>query len=148
MEDLLTLLSEDVILYTDGGGKARAPLRPVYGAHKATRFLIGVLGKDPPASIELVKLNGGPAIVGYDSEGRPVGVMTLEISGTVKERCAWWPIRRSYGLFRGCREKRYGSAMNARSLILETVHLRGIPQEEVKLWHESRVSIQTTRKVP
>jgi RNA polymerase sigma-70 factor (ECF subfamily) len=81
MEELLALLSEDVILYSDGGGKARAPLRPIYGADKVVRFLIGVLSKEPPASIDLVRVNGGPAIVAYDPEGRPVGVVVLEISG-------------------------------------------------------------------
>lgn len=81
MEELLALLSEDVILYSDGGGKARAPLKPVYGADKVTRFLIGVLGKYPPASVESVRVNGGPAILAYDAEGRPVGVLALEISG-------------------------------------------------------------------
>ena len=81
MEELLAFLSEDVVLYSDGGGKARAPLRPVYGAEKVARFLIGVLGNYPPASIGLVKLNDSPAIVGYGAEGRPVGVLALEVSG-------------------------------------------------------------------
>jgi RNA polymerase sigma-70 factor (ECF subfamily) len=81
MEELLALLSEDVILYSDGGGKARAPLRPIYGADKVARFLTGVLGKEPPASIDLVRVNDEPAIVAYDPEGWPVGVVALEISG-------------------------------------------------------------------
>jgi RNA polymerase sigma-70 factor (ECF subfamily) len=81
MEKLLELLSEDIVLYSDGGGKARAPLRPIYGADKVVRFLIGVLGKDPPASIDLRRINAGPAIVGYDPEGRPVGIVALEVSG-------------------------------------------------------------------
>jgi RNA polymerase sigma-70 factor (ECF subfamily) len=80
MEELLSLLSEDVILYSDGGGKARAPLNPIYGPDKVARFLVAVLGKEPPASIGLVRVNGEPAIVAYDPEGWPVGVVALEIS--------------------------------------------------------------------
>lgn len=81
MEELLALLSEDVILYSDGGGKARAPLRPIYGAGKVARFLVGVLGKEPPASIGLVRVNDEPAIVAYDTEAQPVGVVALESFG-------------------------------------------------------------------
>lgn len=81
MEELLALLSDDIVLYSDGGGKTRAPLKPVYGADKVARFLIGVLSKNAPASIKLVGINGGPAIAGYDPEGRPVGVVALEVSG-------------------------------------------------------------------
>jgi RNA polymerase sigma-70 factor (ECF subfamily) len=81
MEDLLAFLSEDIVLYSDGGGKVRAPLRPVYGAEKVARFLMGVVGNDPPASIDLVRVNDSPAIVGYGREGRPVGVVALEVSG-------------------------------------------------------------------
>jgi hypothetical protein len=42
---------------------------------------MGGLGKEPPASIDLVGVNGGSAIVAYDLEGRPVGVVSLEVSG-------------------------------------------------------------------
>ena len=48
MEALLALLSEDVILYSDGGGKTQAALKPIYGADRVARFLSGILKKAPP----------------------------------------------------------------------------------------------------
>lgn len=54
---LQTLLAEDAILYSDGGGKARAALNPIYGADKIARFLLGVMGKTPPG------MSWSPAIV-------------------------------------------------------------------------------------
>jgi RNA polymerase sigma-70 factor (ECF subfamily) len=45
LEDLLTLLAKDVVLVSDGGGKARAVLRPILGAEHVARLLIGVTRK-------------------------------------------------------------------------------------------------------
>ena len=50
MEALLELLSEDVTLYSDGGGKTRAALRPIYGADSVARFLTGMLRTSRPTS--------------------------------------------------------------------------------------------------
>jgi hypothetical protein len=40
----MTVLAPDVTLLTDGGGKARAALRPIIGAAKAARFLAAIAG--------------------------------------------------------------------------------------------------------
>ncbi len=45
MEGFLTVLSEDAILYSDGGGKVHAARRPIYGADKIARFFLGILKK-------------------------------------------------------------------------------------------------------
>jgi len=42
---LLDLLAPDVILHSDGGGKALATANPLYGADHVSRFFIGVWGK-------------------------------------------------------------------------------------------------------
>src|SRR5262249_57927214 len=39
IDQLMTVLAPDVTLIADGGGKAKAPLRPVTGAAKVARFL-------------------------------------------------------------------------------------------------------------
>jgi len=77
MPALLELLAEDITLWSDGGGRVRAALNPIYGPEKVTRFLLGVLRKTPPTFVSrLARVNGQPGIVGY-VEGRPASVLTL-----------------------------------------------------------------------
>jgi RNA polymerase sigma-70 factor, ECF subfamily len=45
MEELLKLLAKDVVLTTDGGGKARALLRPIFGSDRVARAIIGAKKK-------------------------------------------------------------------------------------------------------
>lgn len=60
LQALLDVLSPDVVLVTDGGGKRQAALRPIVGVEKVLRFLTAVR----PESVELVPmwLNGQPAM--------------------------------------------------------------------------------------
>ena len=44
---LRQILAEDVVLYSDGGGKRAAALNPIYGADKTLRFLAGIARKNP-----------------------------------------------------------------------------------------------------
>ena len=62
MEGLLGLLSSDITLYSDGGGKVRAALNPIHGADRVARFLLGVTRKFGQR-YELTRLNGEPALV-------------------------------------------------------------------------------------
>ena len=50
MEGLISLLSEDVTLWSDGGGKVAAAPYPIYGPERVARFLLGVLRTVPPGS--------------------------------------------------------------------------------------------------
>jgi RNA polymerase sigma-70 factor (ECF subfamily) len=61
---LLELMSPDVVLTSDGGGKARAALRPVIGADKVARLLVGVAG-DGLGSLEVrvASINGQVGVV-------------------------------------------------------------------------------------
>src|ERR687889_383123 len=45
IEPLMDLLAEDVVLYSDGGGKVRAARRPIEGRAKVARFVLGILAK-------------------------------------------------------------------------------------------------------
>jgi RNA polymerase sigma-70 factor, ECF subfamily len=59
---LLDMLSDDVVVWTDGGGKVRAALRPIVGPQRSSRFLVHVAKKvqgQPRATV----LNGQPATV-------------------------------------------------------------------------------------
>ncbi|HWI45054.1 MAG TPA: RNA polymerase sigma-70 factor, partial [Rubrobacter sp.] len=81
MVALLELLSDDVTLYSDGGGKPRAALRPIYGADKVARFLTGILSNIPPDfTVRRTRVNGRPGLVGYFGDGSPQSVVTLEVA--------------------------------------------------------------------
>ena len=75
---LLRVLDPEVTLWADGGGKVKAPRRPIYGAERVARFFAGVAGDVPPdAEIRIVDLNGGPAAV-IDSGGHPIAVLVID----------------------------------------------------------------------
>jgi RNA polymerase sigma-70 factor (ECF subfamily) len=80
MAGLMALLSDDISVWTDGGGKAQAARRPVHGQANAARFIMSVVAKAPPGySITMAMVNGQPAIVSY-VYGQPIGVLLLEIA--------------------------------------------------------------------
>lgn len=85
MEVLLALLSDDVILYSDGGGKARAALNPIFGSENVVRFLTAILGEIPPDfAVRRTRVNGGPGLVGYFGDGSVQSVSSIEVSdGTI-----------------------------------------------------------------
>jgi RNA polymerase sigma-70 factor (ECF subfamily) len=88
LDGLLGLLADDVVVWTDGGGKVRAAMRPVVGAYRSSRFLLNV-AKKVHGVPRAVTLNGQPALVFFDdidvvtalvldvSEGKIVGVRTV-----------------------------------------------------------------------
>jgi RNA polymerase sigma-70 factor (ECF subfamily) len=86
LNDLMAVLAPDVILLTDGGGKAKAALRPIAGAAKAARFLAAiasrpVMGFDPAElTIEIAELNGGPGVI-VSAGGSVVAAMTITVAG-------------------------------------------------------------------
>lgn len=65
LDALLDVLAPDVTLVTDGGGIKRAALRPIHGADKVIRWLLGVLSKPdtPRLEADLRTVNGELAIV-------------------------------------------------------------------------------------
>ena len=81
MEALIGLLSEDVVLYSDGGGKTIAALNPIYGPDKVVRWLTAILEKAPPDfAVRQTRVNGKPGLVSYLGDGSPQGVVTLDVS--------------------------------------------------------------------
>jgi RNA polymerase sigma-70 factor (ECF subfamily) len=76
---LLDMLADDVVLWTDGGGKVRAALRPVVGPHRSSRFLLNVTKKLHGVPLETT-LNGQSAMVFID-DGMVVATLVLDILG-------------------------------------------------------------------
>jgi RNA polymerase sigma-70 factor (TIGR02957 family) len=59
LQSLMDVLAPDVVLISDGGGKKQAALRPIHGAEKVLRWLIGVTERAPgEPSVELTRVNG------------------------------------------------------------------------------------------
>ncbi|MDB4949068.1 MAG: hypothetical protein JWM27_1717 [Gemmatimonadetes bacterium] len=70
LQGLLGLLADDVVAWGDGGGFASSALRPVLGADRVSRLMLGLSGKIGAAGMELrfATVNGAPGIVVYDGE--------------------------------------------------------------------------------
>lgn len=62
VSEAMSLVSPDVVLLSDAGGRTRAALRPIYGPDHVIRFLMGVTTKTPPSRTELIGVNGRPAV--------------------------------------------------------------------------------------
>jgi hypothetical protein len=79
--DLRGLLSEDVVFYSDGGGKVVTARNPVYGPDRIARLMLGLAHKRWPGyTIRLAAIGGRPGIICY-SRDRPDSVLALEIAG-------------------------------------------------------------------
>jgi RNA polymerase sigma-70 factor, ECF subfamily len=69
---LMKLLAEDAVLYSDGGGKRAAALKPIYGADKILRFLDGISRKStelPSAQWRPATVNGLAGFVMREEDG-------------------------------------------------------------------------------
>ena len=81
LAQLEALLTEDVTLYSDGGGKAAAATNPVVGPDRVARFMAGISAKSPgDRVVEVVILNGLPGAV-----VRVAGDVVLTTSLDVRE---------------------------------------------------------------
>jgi RNA polymerase sigma-70 factor (TIGR02957 family) len=83
VDALLAVLSPGVVLLTDGGGRAKAALRPIVGAAKAARFLVAVSADGlsvPGLRTRLVDVNGAPGVV-VETDTGPVIAVSLVVAG-------------------------------------------------------------------
>jgi len=78
---LVALFKPDATLVSDGGGKALAALRPIYGADKIVRFFVGVTKDRNPEdfTFEDCWLNDAPAILIRELNGSPFATLGLEV---------------------------------------------------------------------
>ncbi|MGD2060228.1 MAG: RNA polymerase sigma-70 factor [Acidimicrobiia bacterium] len=79
VDGVASIFAEDVVLWSDGGGKARAARHPLYGAKRVARHLVGVAPQTPPGTeVRMARLNGDPAVIGV-LDGRAIGAVAFEI---------------------------------------------------------------------
>lgn len=79
LESLVAVIAPEAVLMSDGGGKAIAATRPIRGAEKIVKFLMGLWAKRPSSYTgRFGVVNGRPALLGY-VDGKVIYVMVLEI---------------------------------------------------------------------
>ena len=65
VEELMAVLHADATLISDGGGKVAAATRPVVGADRVMKFVLGYAGKMhwSESDFQLVTINGAPGLL-------------------------------------------------------------------------------------
>lgn len=83
LQGLEELLAHDVVLHSDGGGKAPALARAIHGRARAARTLIAGLRNLTRFGItsRREEVNGQPGALLFDRESRLIAVMSLDIAG-------------------------------------------------------------------
>ena len=81
VEALMSMLAPDVVWTADSGGKASAARRPVVGAEKVARAVIGIMrlgARIPDVRIETAVCNSAPAVFVYSGH-RLEGIFMVEV---------------------------------------------------------------------
>lgn len=85
MQSFLAVLTEDAVLYSDGGGKVRAALKPIYSAAFIGRFYMGVRKKSfAGARAEIVRVNGKIGAIVRRADGSVVVKAFAFAGGKIK----------------------------------------------------------------
>ncbi|MFE6870624.1 RNA polymerase sigma factor SigJ [Kitasatospora sp. NPDC057692] len=91
IEGLLAVLDPDIVWHSDGGGVVSAGARPVLGAVKVSRLVLGLVSKwvTAEAAVEFALVNGEPGLVWYARPGVVGGVMAFAVAdGRITEAFA------------------------------------------------------------
>ncbi|HXF59964.1 MAG TPA: sigma factor-like helix-turn-helix DNA-binding protein, partial [Caldilineaceae bacterium] len=76
---LVGLLSKDIVLWSDGGGKATAARHPIYGPEKAAAFILGLARRMQAGDeVRVATVNGQPGLL-YLEQGRLRVVLSFHI---------------------------------------------------------------------
>lgn len=83
LASLVNFLADDVTFYGDGGGKANAVLRPIFGRDRVDRLLRSMFTQAHQLDVtyRLALINGQPGALSFDIDGRLVNVLVLDIAG-------------------------------------------------------------------
>jgi len=78
LQALMDLLAPDAVLLSDGGGKKSAARRPIVGADKIARFLLGVRATNLDFEATWLMVNGAPAVL-VSLAGEPDSVFSARV---------------------------------------------------------------------
>jgi RNA polymerase sigma-70 factor (ECF subfamily) len=84
-QPLVEMLAQDAAFYGDGGGKAPAIAKPVFGGEAIAHMLAGFsrVAHRRGFAIRQAELNGQPGLLGLDESGALIAAMSFDISGGV-----------------------------------------------------------------
>jgi RNA polymerase sigma-70 factor (ECF subfamily) len=83
VKQIRELLAADAIMYTDGGGVVTAARKPIYGAGKIARFMVGVQRKDAYPDDPVftpVLVNGDPGVRMDSEAGGFLSIVAVEVA--------------------------------------------------------------------
>lgn len=81
LEMLISLLTEDIVLITDAGGKTKAALRPINLQKNVISFLVGIRKKiNAPSEIQCALINNQIGLI-VKSEGEEPTIICFELEG-------------------------------------------------------------------
>jgi len=82
MQGLLDVLAEDITVWSDGGGKVAAALKPIHGPDHVAAFVLGAMRKFVPAGSVVCPstINGQAGFLSY-VEGRPFAALVFDVVG-------------------------------------------------------------------
>ena len=82
---LIDMLSADVVVYGDGGGKAPSWPQPIYGRERVAKLMAGTFTQVARlgAVLQPTHINGQPGVMFTDTEGRIASVMSFDIADGV-----------------------------------------------------------------
>jgi RNA polymerase sigma-70 factor (ECF subfamily) len=83
MDELVDLLSSDVMVVGDNGGTKPAWPRPIVGRDRVVKLLVGMgrQTREMGVTIRRARINGQPGALFLDREGRLMYVMLIDVSG-------------------------------------------------------------------
>lgn len=82
-EPLISRLKDDIVLYSDGGGKVAAALNPISGIETCLKFLFGIYQKQAGKTrFQATRINGEPAVLVISPERvEPETVIIFDVIG-------------------------------------------------------------------
>ena len=78
LQGLVDVLAPDVVMLGDGGGIKQALPRPILGADKVSRLLVGGFAGWGVLTFEQVDINGRPALI-VSLDGEVDSIITVEV---------------------------------------------------------------------
>lgn len=85
IDGLVAMLAADVVVYGDSGGASPSWPKPILGADRVSRLLIGLSEQTRGLGITLqrAEINGQPGLLFLDNEGRLLNLFCLDIADGV-----------------------------------------------------------------
>ncbi|MFN7119495.1 MAG: sigma-70 family RNA polymerase sigma factor [Saprospiraceae bacterium] len=78
LDTFIQLLKEDIVIYSDGGGKVLAAINPLFGKLVAEKFYRGLANKNLlQLEVKPVMVNGSPALATYRRADQQLDAITI-----------------------------------------------------------------------